>query len=105
MNKVLVDSGCDVKDIIYVEVYGIGIVVGDLLEIKVIVSVYGSNGSCYVGLVKVSIGYLEVVVGIVSVIKFVMMFQYNFIFLVVGLEEVNLVIFELILLLRILVFF
>ncbi|MGC1508999.1 type I polyketide synthase [Ketobacter sp.] len=89
MNKVLADSGCDAKDITYVEAHGTGTAVGDPLETKAIASVYGSNGSCYVGSVKASIGHLEAAAGIASVIKSVMMFQHNLIPPVAGLEEVN----------------
>lgn len=57
----------------YFEVYGMGIELGDLIELCVVVVVFG--GECIdfnlllLGLVKMNIGYLEVVVGMVGIIK------------------------------------
>lgn len=76
IKKVLFVVRIFVEWVFYVEVYGMGIFLGDLVEIKVFEIVYGENCSleCFliIGLVKINIGYIEVVVGIVGLIKVVL---------------------------------
>lgn len=89
MTKVLTESCRTPDEISYVEAHGTGTAVGDPLETKAISEVYGQHRNCQVGSVKASIGHLEAAAGMASVIKSVMMFQYNTIPPVAGLKEVN----------------
>lgn len=68
----------DFYEIFYVEVYGMGIIVGDNVEVRLILSVFNERGRKYdllVGLVKINVGYLEVLLGLVGLIKVVMVLK------------------------------
>lgn len=96
--EVLVMLGVVLDSIGYVECYGIGIVFGDLIEVVVLNQVYvwvsdGMwQGLCYIGLVKMNIGYLDMVVGSVGLIKLVLVVYYGCIFVSFGYEVLNFVI-------------
>lgn len=74
--------GFDVLSVDYVEVYGIGMLIGDLIEVMVIGIVFGMGDVIeliLVGFVKLNIGYFELVVGIFGLIKFVLVVKYFFV--------------------------
>lgn len=61
-------------DVVYVEVYGIGIKVGDLEELSIIMSVFCNGWNLemdflLIGFVKFNIGYFEFVLGLCGVVK------------------------------------
>lgn len=70
----VVDILVDIID--YVECYGMGIYLGDLIEVVVLIEVFcviiDDVGYCWIGFVKINIGYLDIVVGVVSLIKMVL---------------------------------
>lgn len=74
IEKVLKNVCIKVEDVSYVEIYGIGILLGDFVEIRVLVEIF-SKGWIYfliIGLVKFNIGYFEAVVGVINLIKVVL---------------------------------
>lgn len=77
----------------YVEVYGIGIFVGDFIEVNVIGFVFGKGceGDDYLlmGFVKFNIGYLELGVGVVGFIKGVLVVFYGEVLFNISFEFLN----------------
>lgn len=64
----------------YVEVYGIGIVIGDVVEVIFIVDVYFRNiillkWKLRIGFVKLNFNYIEFIFGFVGIIKVVLMIK------------------------------
>lgn len=82
------DVGIDLCIVDYIEVYGIGIIFGDLIEVEVLGWVVGRG--CLVdwlvllGVVKINVGYLELVVGVVSMVKVVLVLQYDKLLLLIN---------------------
>lgn len=74
---------------VMVEVYGIGIKIGDFIEIIVIVNVFYEKG-VYIGFVKLNLGYVEGVFGLIGVIKSVLVFEYKVIFFNIKFDKLNL---------------
>lgn len=72
----MVNVKVDLLVVDYVECYGMGIFLGDFLEVKVIDEVYCRERSkddfLVLGVVKSNVGYLEVVVGVVGLIKIIL---------------------------------
>lgn len=64
-----------------VEVYGIGMLIGDLIEYCSLVWVYGVGIFCVFGLVKSNMGYSMVLVGIVGLIKVILLLWYGVVLL------------------------
>lgn len=74
------EFGLDVDDIEYFEVYGIGIVIGDVVEVKFVSKIYcskvfGNSWVFCIGFVKLNLNYIELVLGLVGFIKVVLMFK------------------------------
>lgn len=94
--QVLGVFGVLVDSIGYVEVYGIGIQLGDLVEIVVLLEVYCvimvCMQYCVLGVLKVNIGYFDIVVGVVGLIKVVKVVEQGVLLFVIYFEVFNLVI-------------
>lgn len=56
--EVLDVVGVDLVMVGMVEVYGLGILVGDFIEYVSLVEVYGNDGFCVLVLVKINFGYI-----------------------------------------------
>lgn len=79
----------------YFEVYGIGIVIGDVVEVIFIVDIYiKRNGNLkwklWVGLVKLNLNYIELIFGFVGLIKVVLMIKNKRLVLIVNVYVLNL---------------
>lgn len=78
----------------YFEVYGIGIVIGDVVEVIFIVDIYiKRNGNLkwklWVGLVKLNLNYIELIFGFVGLIKVVLMIKNKRLVLIVNVYVLN----------------
>lgn len=66
---------------------------GDLVEIVVLIKVFRysmeKKGFCVIGFFKSNIGYLDVAVGVVGLIKIVLVFKYKLLFLILNFEKFN----------------
>ncbi|KTD57454.1 non-ribosomal peptide synthetase/polyketide synthetase [Legionella santicrucis] len=71
IHKALKDANLTAKDIHLVEGHGTGTIIGDELELAVFHETYGQNREtpCWLGSVKANLGHLDVVSGLVSVLK------------------------------------
>lgn len=72
--------GVSLEDVSYIEVYGIGIVIGDVVEVIGIVDMYiwgiiNFMWKLKIGFVKLNFNYIEFIVGLVGLIKFVLMIK------------------------------
>lgn len=90
MKNVLCDVGLDFCQVDYINVYGIFILVGDIVEIVVVKSVFGEY--VYVllmSLIKLMIGYLLGVVGVVEVIFSVLVLCDQVVLLIINLDNLD----------------
>lgn len=81
------------NELSYIEMYGIGIQVGDVVEMEFVFFVFVfdeevcfKNCLLYVGFVKVNVGYGEGVLGVISFVKVFLMMQYNIIVFYCGIK-------------------
>lgn len=79
----------------YFECYGIGIVVGDFLEVYVVLIVMNKDCKLYedflfIGVVKMNIGYSEVVSGFFVLIKVIFIVECGLILFVCGFVNLSL---------------
>lgn len=85
MKLVIDDVGVDIFDIGYINVYGILIKVNDKGEIVVVKFVFGKYVYEFlISLIKLMIGYLLGVLGVVEVIIIVFVFKEGFLFLIIN---------------------
>lgn len=85
MCNVLVFAGVNFEDVDYINIYGIFILLGDIVELKVIQYVFGEVVyDLNISLIKLMIGYLFGVVGVIEVIVCVLVIQYKFVLLMIN---------------------
>lgn len=85
MKMVLEDVGLVIMDVDYINVYGIFILLGDVVEVKVIQKVFGEYVfKLNISFIKLMIGYLLGVVGVIEVIVCILVIQYNKILLMIN---------------------
>lgn len=83
IRKALMDAGLDALDIDYIETHGTGTPLGDPIEVKAIMEVYGQNRSkdepLKIGSVKSNIGHLEAAAGMASILKVLLSLKHEMI--------------------------
>lgn len=83
IRKALKDAGLNALDINYIETHGTGTPLGDPIEVKALMEVYGQNRSkaepLKIGSVKSNIGHLEASAGIASILKVLLSFKHGMI--------------------------
>ncbi len=81
IQKALKDSGLEAADIDYMEMHGTGTPLGDPIEVKAVMEVYGQSKSrsnpLKIGSVKSNIGHLEAAAGMASIMKVLLSFKHG----------------------------